>query len=255
MQQKLCKKIGKEVSGGKKKPYRYYCNEEYFQNVKTYEQAYWLGFIMADGCIYQRKNQNSQKWVQITLQQKDALHLEKFKKAINSNHPIKNTTHKNNGLKYCTITIVSNKMADDLTKFGCVENKTGNISLPKFDNTELTWGFINGYIDGDGSIVRAKDKNVFGYRLSIVGNKEIIYDIENFIFYKLGFHGKIREYNRKYAFPFYEVFYERMEFLDPIFKSTYLKNIIYLDRKYDRVIKYYKEKYDDSKLFYNLCRS
>ena len=30
---------------------KYLYNKEYFKNIYTDEQAYWLGFIYADGCI------------------------------------------------------------------------------------------------------------------------------------------------------------------------------------------------------------
>ena len=30
----------------------YYLNEDYFEKINTDEKAYWVGFIMSDGCIY-----------------------------------------------------------------------------------------------------------------------------------------------------------------------------------------------------------
>lgn len=248
------KKIGRQVSKGNKKRNSYFCNENYFENIETYEQSYWLGFIMADGCIHQRRsNCNAQKMIVINLQYKDIEHLNKFKQAIESNHPITKISHNNK--EYCRICIVSDKMANDLSVYGCVERKTGSIKMPNFNTDELKFGFIHGYIDGDGSITITKDKNVYRYRLSIVGNQEIIKDIDNFLFTKFGFHGIIREDKRNYSFPFYSISWERMEQLNLIFLHTYLKEIIYLDRKYERVIKYYSEKYDKNKEYYNLCRS
>lgn len=252
MQSKLCEKIGKEVSYGKKAKKLYFCDENYFDEVDTYEKAYWLGFIMADGCIYKRKNNdNCQKWLRITLANEDTHHLEKFKKSINSNHRIGKVTRKSDNREYSSITIVSDKLTNSLAKYGCVERKTGNIEFPNFEDSTLNWGFIHGYIDGDGSISISKDKNVYRYKLSIVGNKELLLGIQCFI-NNQGANGILREDSRDYSFDFYELYFERMELLNLIFTNTYNKEIIYLDRKFDRVKRYYNEKYDNNKEFYNL---
>lgn len=234
------KSIGRYISKGKKSHCSYHCDDNYFENIIEYKQAYWLGFLMADGCIYKRKNEKSQKWIRICLQKQDINHLIKFKNCINSNHPIKTIKRKSDNREYVAITIVSNKMADDLSKYGCVERKTGVIKIPKLNNEYLIWGFIHGYIDGDGSIVISYTNR---YQVSLCGNKEIIQDIESFIYQQLKFHGNIRQDNREYSFPFYNVTWEGHKKLDSIFKHTYLRNIIYLDRKYERVQKYYIEKY------------
>lgn len=221
----------------------YYCNDRYFQNIDSYEKAYWLGFLMADGCIYNRNKGNCNKWITITLAEIDSNHLEKFKTAISSNHPIHygiNTA----GNKTTNITIVSKLMAEDLAKWGCVERKTSIVQFPNFNKDFLSWGFINGYIDGDGSITISKDKNVFRYKLSVVGNFSIIKGIHDFIL-KFNVKGTIREDKRDYSFPFYELYFERMEYLNFIFNHTYNTKIIYLDRKYNRVKKYYNEKYKE----------
>ncbi|MGL5767874.1 MAG: LAGLIDADG family homing endonuclease [Sarcina sp.] len=244
-------KIGREVSNGRKRRNRYYCNENYFDGIDTYEQAYWLGFIMADGCIYKRKNnENCQKWLRISLAEKDTLHLEKFKKAISSNHKIGRITRKKDGRTYSSLTIVSDKMTNSLARLGCVERKTGNIEFPNFDRDDLNWGFIHGYIDGDGSISISKDKNVYRYKLSVVGDKGLLLNMQHFI-RQQGAEGILRKDNREYSFDFYELYFEKMEFLNLIFNNTYNREIIYLDRKLERVKKYYSEKYDKNKEFYN----
>ena len=56
--------------------------------IDTEEKAYWLGFIYADGYIINSIKGKTSDAFGITLQEKDKGHLEKFKKSINSNHPI-----------------------------------------------------------------------------------------------------------------------------------------------------------------------
>ena len=58
---------------------RYYADYNIFEDINTAEKAYWLGFLAADGCNYQRK-QNAT--ISLRLSQKDINHLEKFKKFL-----------------------------------------------------------------------------------------------------------------------------------------------------------------------------
>ena len=241
-------KIGKEVSGGNKKYRRYYFNEDYFKNITTYKQAYWLGFIMADGCVYSRDQHESLMHIGLSINDKE--HLYKFKESIESTHPIK-TYKRKDGREYCSINLVSDELCNDLRKYGCYENKTGKIKMPKFNNNELTWGFIHGYIDGDGSIAISNEGNYNTYRLQIVGNLELLESINEFTS-SFNIFGRIKEDNRDYSFKFYSLTYQRMEFLNAIFDNTYNKDIIYLDRKKKRVEKFYDEKYDKNKEYYNL---
>lgn len=246
------KKIGKAVSKGKKKYRRYYFNEHYFDNIDTYEKAYWFGFIMADGCLYKREGH--QYSIKISLNINDIEHLNKFKKAINGNNKILKTIRKTDGREYCSIELVSDIMGGALIKYGCSQRKTNNITFYNFNNDELIFGYLNGYIDGDGSIQKCKDRNVYRYRLSIVGTKDFIYGVYEF-FNKFNIKGKVREDKRDYSFPFYEIYFERMEYLNFIFSNTYNKNIIYLNRKKELVDDYYLNKYDKNKEYYNITSS
>ena len=60
---------------------------------------------------------------------------------------------------------------------------------------------------------------------------------------------------RDYSFPFYEIYFERMEYLNFIFSNTYNKNIIYLNRKKELVDDYYLNKYDKNEEYYNIITS
>lgn len=139
--------------GGRK----YHCNDDVFQDIKSEEQAYWLGFLMADGCI-----RNKQNIVEILLAEKDKGHLDKFRLFTKSDYNIfkKNTKlNGNNFVSYRTY-VVSKKMLNDLSKYGCIENKTYKLdTIPFFNDYNLDRSFIRGYFDGDGFVSINKDSS------------------------------------------------------------------------------------------------
>lgn len=130
---------------------KYQVNENAFENIETEEQAYWLGFLYADGFV---TNHNSKK-IGITLAERDKGHLCKFNSYLNSNYPIKTyvqTAGYAVGKNYCRLMITSEKMYDDLVKYGVVEHKTYALEYPDFLPDNLQWHFLRGYCDGDGCI-------------------------------------------------------------------------------------------------------
>lgn len=125
----------------------YYCNFSYFSNINTPNKAYILGLITADGCIYERNNHEGM-W-NISIHKDDEELLDKIRREIQSNNPIKQNE------KMSTLTVVSQKMFDDLVKIGIIPRKTFLIDLNlvlKNIPQNFHPDFIRGYFDGDGSI-------------------------------------------------------------------------------------------------------
>ncbi len=142
-------RIGKKrnpeaVARGAQKRRKYSCNDSYFEVINTPEKAYWLGFIAADGCVMSRGNVI--KLLVIILNEKDKTHLERFKKAINSNHKLYQQKNRN---QY-GISINSPKMFDDLVNNGIVPRKSKILRYPPTIPDEYNKDFIRGYFDGDG---------------------------------------------------------------------------------------------------------
>jgi hypothetical protein len=111
------------------------------------EAYYWLGFILADGHIENRKR------LCISLSIKDLCHLEKFKKFVNSKTDIKIIK---NG-QICSIGLQDSLFVPAFcSKFDIKGNKTYN--PPKIDllnmKNDLFLSFLAGFIDGDGNISR-----------------------------------------------------------------------------------------------------
>lgn len=137
----------------------YKINENYFEKIDTPEKAYWLGFIFGDGCLTPQNNS-----LQITLQDRDIGHLEKFKKAIGSTHPIKTFISKSGkgvGKPYCKITIVNKKMALDLLSHNVVHRKTYDLRWPNTLPKELDNHFVRGKFDSDGCLCITNPKKFY----------------------------------------------------------------------------------------------
>lgn len=131
---------------------KYTCNESFFSSIQTEQQAYWLGFLYADGYILPQR-----RGVGVTLAATDKGHLIKFEEDVEFNGHI-HQYHASPGAyssnDYARIQIISPQLADDLIKLGCVPNKTKILKFPMADQVpeRLLRHFSRGFIDGNGSV-------------------------------------------------------------------------------------------------------
>lgn len=147
--------------------------EDYFENIDNEAKAYYLGLIITDGCVYRKWNR--QGIIAITLQKKDKYLIDKFVSEIHSNKTITS-----DGRGCCNVNILSNRMADDLKKYGVVENKSLHTIFPKNIPNNLYPHLIRGLLDGDGSIgfySRPKRKSHIRSIRFCQGNKQFIIDL------------------------------------------------------------------------------
>lgn len=152
--------------------HKYQCNYQAFKIIDSSEKAYWLGFLAADGCIYKRKNSNS-NFISVNIHSKDNEHLQKFLEFLNANIPIKTIIQQggySNNTPMSRITINSKDMVEDCVDKGIVPRKSLVLEPPKIDE-KYYLPFILGYFDGDGSIYQTS-QGAFG--ISIEGTKELL---------------------------------------------------------------------------------
>lgn len=129
----------------------YTCNYRYFQNIDSEEKAYWLGFIMADGHIfetYKGNRPNPARGLKITLSVVDKDHLYKFRDCMDSNHPIRTYSRKGSN-DYCRIVINDSNLYYDLVNLGAIPNKTFKVKFPNIEEKYYKH-YIRGLWDGDG---------------------------------------------------------------------------------------------------------
>lgn len=159
------------------KPYntkiRYYCNYDFFEKIDSEEKAYWLGFLYADGCIVENKGVN----LLLAGYEKD--HLEKYKKSLESDHPIEeryDTIRDKNRPERIQhnvkVRINSLKIVKDLADKGCLPRKSLTLEFPTKEQVpnDLIHHFVRGFFDGDGSVWNIENTRKWG--VSIIATKK-----------------------------------------------------------------------------------
>lgn len=227
----------------------YYVNNDFFNVINNGKNAYWLGFLMADGCILEYKNNKTGKLkamaLQLSLSNSDNDHVEKFKLDIESEAPIKiNKIKLNNNMYYNSkIVICNTKMCRDLINLNCVPRKSLILEYPKDKIPEqFERDFIRGYFDGDGSISISVSKDKRGYKVvSLCANILSTYDMLDNIQYilsKNGIHGYIHQYNENVP----ELRLHGRENILKFFNYMYynIEDIRFLQRKYDKFLDIFK---------------
>ena len=152
----------------------YYCNQDFFETIDTEAKAYWLGFIYADGCIV------GDRGVNILLAGYERPHLEKYRAALEAEHPIEERhdtiRDKNRPIRIqhnVKVRIGCRKLVADLQNKGCHPRKSMTLTFPSFNQVpeDLVRHFIRGYFDGDGSIWTAKNRVHDKWGCSIISTK------------------------------------------------------------------------------------
>lgn len=190
--------------------YIYEINDSYFEIIDTPTKAYWIGFILADGCI--REHHGGYR-LEIELQTCDYNHLEKFLLHISSTHPIRQIRPNS-----FVVAITNAKLCKDLIKLGITPRKTFT-AQPIEISSQLKRDYYRGLIDGDGCIHFDKS-----WALSLAGTKEIVTDFSKW----LGCKGKY-----VYPAPGCYTFHKRSKSVVDILHKLYGNATIYLDRKYE----------------------
>jgi hypothetical protein len=134
--------------GGELKKIPTWCNFniDYFESIDTEDKAYFLGFIVADGCVSDSTNN-------ITITQKETDILYEFKKYTNSEGNVFTSKTRN----ISSFGLSSAKTKSDLGKLGIHSNKTMVVKYPNIPE-RLQNHFMRGVFDGDGCISIHHDK-------------------------------------------------------------------------------------------------
>jgi len=117
----------------------YYVDDNYLDNIDTEDKAYFLGWMLSDGCISKNK-------LGLKLKYGDEYIITEMFNKFSIGYKI---IRDKNGR---SMSLSSTKMISALAELGCVENKTEiGFNVPNISN-DLFRHFVRGYFDGDGTI-------------------------------------------------------------------------------------------------------
>lgn len=232
---RVLKRNGVERRNQKEAQRQYELDDTVFEEINE-ESAYWLGFLMADGCVSQKKNDSYV--ISLHVATKDKEHLEKFRDFLNSNHPIHDRTTYggySKGSEFSTITLHSDKLAKDLKSYGVVERKS--MSAEVNDRLKDNRHFWRGVVDGDGYL-KEHDVTV---SVDLVGSKNLLKQFKEFVTSFCSTKSSVLEHKSIYR---YMVCGSNVA--STVISKLYSNCSVYLDRKKETAIRIINQHSDDN---------
>ena len=211
----------------------YKINENIFKT-KTPEMYYWLGFLIADGCIYSSVRN---KMISLCLHNKDANHTAKFRRFCQSTHKIR--FEKNRSINHFDFS--SKIIYNDLITLGMEERKTYlEKSFISYVPDKFKTPWICGLFDGDGTIftrkkkVKWKDKSYIydSNTTRILSNYNTMIDISKYLNDNYNFNYlKVKSHRMLYSI----TWCSKNDLAE--FAKMYKESPVHLERKYYKVCK------------------
>lgn len=159
---------------------KYHCRHDAFQVITDAESAYWVGFIMADGCVTELRGSWS---LRVAIAESDASHLKKLSTFLCSDRPIgvySNNRHWKNCQKIAHFSVKSNEIAADLARYGVVPRKSATAQA--VDGVQHMRCFWRGCIDGDGWMGWSNTVP----RMGLVGSRQLLVQFAEYCEAKVG---------------------------------------------------------------------
>lgn len=187
-----------------------FVDKKLFNNFKDKEVQYWLGMLMADGCIYHNR---------VTLQLKDLDHIQKFKIFLKNKVNIKNIVHKVFKTTNYRIDFRNQYIVQRLKGWGIRPKKS---KTARFE-CGITYPILLGLFDGDGSIIKSNTSTRWCVFTASIRLKDQLFEFLK----SEGFNPTITESKGVYAVNLY-----RKQELNLLFNRLYNQRTSFLTRKY-----------------------
>lgn len=162
--------------------------EDYFETIDTEVKAYFIGLMIADGNIFQPKDGRSMS-TSISLTKEDKYILEKFREELGVYNIVAN-----DGRGCCYMAVRSNKIAQDLSRYGLVPKKTCLSYLPQNIPSKLMKHLVRGLLDGDGNLYIKPHKGKFIHRVSFCGTERLMSELSDYLSSNLNLRTKPKVY-------------------------------------------------------------
>lgn len=204
--------------------------ENFFENIDDEYKAYFIGLLISDGNVFidSNKKANRQASISITLDKNDKYILDEFKKVLKTN-----TKVTSDGRGCSQIAVRSNKIAEDLSKYGIIPKKTFITYLPILSDNMMPH-LIRGILDGDGCINSHLIKSGrFLHSISFCGSEQLMSDLSNFLFEKVKLKTKPKVYSYKDK-NLSEISVRNINDMFLLGKYLYSNATIFLKRKYNK---------------------
>jgi hypothetical protein len=170
-------------------------NSAAFDSPLSKEAAYWIGFLLADGCVIDRGSGNTR--IQLGLHIKDAEHVRKFARFIGIDENRVREFSCPNHLGEChgaAVSFAGKELGAKLAEYGIIPRKsmheTVHVSLS--DNPD----FWRGLVDGDGSLgnyeIKLIKKDHYLYpRIALCGSRQVVENFSAYLYTITGFKPSI----------------------------------------------------------------
>lgn len=198
---------------------RHNLNENFFRFIDDEGSAYWLGFLLADGSVWEGLTND---WhVSLGLKRSDKHHLQKFIDSLDSDYEIWDDTKR----PFSSVTIHSNQLALDLGRYGVVPRKA-HTADPRIEliSKEMLPHFWRGVIDGDGSILLDHQNQ---WQISLIGTEATVVKFKSYVDKLVGIESGHTGKDGKC----YRVYYKQIRICKEIAQHLYGNANVYLDRK------------------------
>lgn len=192
-------------------------------NVLDEHSLYWMGFLLADGCIYQ--GAYGQPSICLNLKEGDIGHMEKLKEWIGTRNKIsiKRPVTFGKERKICSLFWRSSKQAATLKEYGIVPHKESRFVNPFISSSMAFW---RGLVDGDGCVYLPDEGTAY-----LSGQPPIIEEWTKFCEDLCGEKDVIRTYHRE-SVSIGSI--RRKVHCKLILGKLYEDSNIHLDRKYEK---------------------
>lgn len=205
-----------------------------FDEIRTEEDAYWLGIMYTDGWIRSDCNKIGlgsvdldliQKWKEYT-KTPNKIQVKRKEDLIGKNLPEGRICR--TARDFYTIEFSSKQTKQNLIALGCVPKKSKILQCPTEQQVpdKLLWHFFRGCIDGDGWI-RYQPR----YEIGLCGTQHFIEVLMTRL--KILHYGKLYKNGGLVSYKVY-----KRELVEKILNKLYKDAHIYMDRKHNSYLKY-----------------